>query len=428
MPLRVLQFSDIHFSSQPAGQRIVHDDVREQVLADLVSMGRPAADVIVVAGDIAYSGKREEYRQAAEWLERVRALCGCHPGAILTVPGNHDVDRSRIKISTKLIHRSLRTSGVPQAEAELVALADAGDPCLIDKLAEYQNFAASYGCFFNKPSQPSWSRSFSLGPQRTLGLIGLATVQVCDDDDAKEAMLLGSHQYIIPRVAGVEQMVVMHHPLEWLRDRQKATQYLSSRARILIVGHEHVQDLQKITAANHDERLVLASGALTAEGVEPYIYRYNLIELDSPADAPSPRLSVIVRPRVWSPAHTAFRPDHVTLGAADHVTMTLACPNYGAPDAGALAPVALPAGPLYDVICRLRYVFWRRLEWQDRIRALVDAEVLPPTPEAPLPQSIEEEALRQAEGGGKLHKVWESIMARLPVGEREPNPFDSPDD
>jgi len=428
MPLRVLQFSDIHFSSQPAGRRIVHDDVREQVLADLVSLGRPAVDVIVVAGDIAYSGKRHEYHQAADWLERVRALGGCHPGAILTVPGNHDVDRSRIKISTKLIHRSLRTSGLPQAEAELVALADAGDPCLIDKLAEYQTFAASYGCFFNKPSHPSWTRSFSLGPQRTLSLIGLSTVQVCDEDDARDAMLLGSHQYVIPRVAGVEQMVVMHHPLEWLKDRQKSTQYLSSRARILIVGHEHVQDLQKITAANHEERLVLASGALTAEGVDPYVYRYNLIELDSPADAPSPCLSVTTYSRVWSPAHTAFRPDYDSLGGADSVTMTLACPNYGAPDAAAAVPPVAHGGAAYDLICRLRYIFWHRLEWQARIRALVNADVLPPMPEAPLPQTIEEEALRQAEAGGKLHDVWESIMALLPEADREPSPFRLPED
>ena len=141
MSLRVLQFSDIHFSSHSPAHRMIHEDVRQQVLNDIQNLNRPV-DLIVIAGDVAYSGKRDEYQEAAEWLERVRDVAGCPRGRVLTVPGNHDVDRDRIKISTKLIHRSLRTSGLPQAENEFAALAEAGDPCLFEKLANYQTFAA----------------------------------------------------------------------------------------------------------------------------------------------------------------------------------------------------------------------------------------------------------------------------------------------
>jgi len=80
MPLRVLQFSDVHFCSQPVNQRIEHFDVREQVLADIATLNRFPVDVIVIAGDIAFSGKRQEYQIAGEWLERVRVASGCPRG------------------------------------------------------------------------------------------------------------------------------------------------------------------------------------------------------------------------------------------------------------------------------------------------------------------------------------------------------------
>src|SRR5688572_7124095 len=99
MPLRVLQFSDIHFSSKPGALRIIHADVRDQVLADLARLGVNEVAAIILAGDIAFSGKREEYHLAAGWLERVSALCGCPRRSILSIPGNHDVDRDRIRTS-----------------------------------------------------------------------------------------------------------------------------------------------------------------------------------------------------------------------------------------------------------------------------------------------------------------------------------------
>lgn len=425
MPVRVLQFSDIHFSSKPTADRVFHDDVREHVITDLQGAWRSGnVDVILIAGDIAFSGKRDEYQRASNWIERVRAITGCPRSGVLMVPGNHDIDRDRLKVSTKLVHRGLRTAGLPQAEAELFQLASAGDPSLMDKLAEYRAFAASYGCFFDSSSKPAWSRSFGLPLDRSLQFHGLSTVQVCDESDAKDAMLLGNHQYVISRRPATENIVMMHHPLEWLRDRKGAESYLSTRARILIVGHKHVQDLQKLTSPDGHERLILASGALTPEhAAAPYIYRYNLLEFDtSPADA-TPSLSVKIFPRIWSMRHTEFMPDHECLRGQNDATIPLACPQFALqPQPAVVAPPSYDP-QLHDHVCEMRQLFWQRLEWQHRIRALMGADILPPTPEAPLPHEIEEVAFRQAETSAKLHKTWDAIMSQLPAAERKPNPF-----
>src|SRR5207249_1179599 len=103
-----------------------------------------------------------EYDQAAEWLEQVTSTCGCHRTDVLPVPGNHDVDRSRILPATKTIHRRLRTCSMPQANHELVELAGQNDGLLTDKLTDYQAFAASYGCQFESPSRPFWNHPLQL--------------------------------------------------------------------------------------------------------------------------------------------------------------------------------------------------------------------------------------------------------------------------
>lgn len=105
MPLRVLHLSDIHFSTKFDEEKILHTDVRDQLLNDLRDVIVPRLgnmDMVLIAGDIAFSGKRAEYEEATEWLEQIALICGCKRTDVLTVPGNHDVDRHRILPATRV--------------------------------------------------------------------------------------------------------------------------------------------------------------------------------------------------------------------------------------------------------------------------------------------------------------------------------------
>jgi len=240
MPLRFLHLSDIHFSTKLDDEKIVHTDVRDQLLNDLRDVMLPRVgnvNKVLIAGDVAFSGKRAEYEEATIWLERVTSICGCAKTDVLTVPGNHDVDRQRILPATRMIHRRLRTCSLPEARRELVELASQNDGSLTDKLTDYQAFASIYGCAFESLSRPQWSLLVPLENDLTLKFVGLTTVQVCDGEDQKAGLLLGAHQYVIERTPRVEVIVVMHHPPEWIKDRQDAFQYLDSRARVQVFGH-----------------------------------------------------------------------------------------------------------------------------------------------------------------------------------------------
>lgn len=391
-------------------------------------------DHILIAGDIAFSGKRAEYEEATEWLEQVASICGCKRTDVLTVPGNHDVDRHRILPATKMIHKRLRTSSLPEAKHELVALAAQNDGSLTDKLSDYQAFASAFGCHFESPSRPHWNRLIPLGHDLMLRFVGLTTVQVCDAEDQKGALLLGTNQYVLERSPRVEVIVILHHPAEWIKDRQEAFQYLDSRARVQVFGHEHFQDIHQITNASQDARLVICSGAVTPENAAaPYIYRYNILEF---AVGPDSCLQITIHPRVWIPDDTRFNADTAPLGGRESTTFTIPCPQFKLP-AAPVAAVDLVArsahdGPVVaaeddDAFAKVSYFFWRYLSWQNQLKVLVETEVLPVTSAAPALQTIVRMGLEQARGQNKLGQLWDRIMTFVPVPKREPNPFIQPE-
>ncbi len=422
---RVLQLSDIHFSNKPDDERIEHADVREEVLNDLrekVIPNHGPIDAILIAGDIAFSGKRHEYLVAAAWLERVIEICGCKLTNILPVPGNHDVDRSRIAAATRMIHKRLRSCSLQEASKELTDLVETKDGTLTDKLLDYQAFAASYGCNFISTARPQWQRHFVLEGTLSLGFLGLTSVQVCDADDQQGGMLLGAGQYTIDRLPCVEQIVVMHHPIEWLKDRLKAHEYLHSRARVLIFGHEHYQSVVKITD-NIGDRLVIGSGAVTPEhAMEPYTYRYNILEFAKTEIGGEPGLNVKVYPRVWLPEATRFEPDRTRLNGQDSATYELRCPQF----ALTLPPHAAghDPGPSEDeAFSRLCHFYWRYLSWQERLSVLVGADALPDTERPVNVNMISERGLLRAQTEGRLNIVWDLTMQKVPLSRREVNPF-----
>lgn len=105
--IRVLHLSDLHFGMMPGspsksahwfvrphattpGQPEPHPAQLAQLLAR--SWTEDAPHVMVVSGDVGWSGSEEDYRYAEEFFARLKAA---FPNAPLVVtPGNHDVDRT----------------------------------------------------------------------------------------------------------------------------------------------------------------------------------------------------------------------------------------------------------------------------------------------------------------------------------------------
>jgi len=62
---------------------------------------RGPASRVIVTGDISYSGKHDEYKDATERLEKVTAACECDETHVSTIPSNHDYDVNAITNQAK---------------------------------------------------------------------------------------------------------------------------------------------------------------------------------------------------------------------------------------------------------------------------------------------------------------------------------------
>ena len=74
-------------------------------------------------------------------------------------------------------------------------------------------------------------------------------------------------------------------------------------------------------------------------------------------------------------------------------------------------------------VAKLKLLFWRYLDWQQRLKVLVQADALPPSADRPVPQTMERLALENARQQGKLAAIWDAMMKYVPESKKQENPF-----
>ena len=96
-PINWLHISDIHLH---AGREWSQDVVLKAMCKNISQLRseEKVLDFVLVTGDIAFSGKSEEYRLAEEFFEDFQAASGVPRKRIYCIPGNHDIDRTRQKL------------------------------------------------------------------------------------------------------------------------------------------------------------------------------------------------------------------------------------------------------------------------------------------------------------------------------------------
>ncbi len=314
--LRLLHLSDIHFHPSPGSPRRDLDrGVRTDLLTDLRELGAAASnvDAILVVGDLAAKGKREEFDMARAFLDEVCAIVGCPPTAIGTVPGNHDIDRGAHSQIHDGLRRLLRTEPPQHVADRLEALlADPDAAALLHApFAAYNEFAQPYGCAVtaDEPLPAPWD--LPLGAC-TVRVRGVNSALVCDGTDSVDhdvtKVILGTGQLVpLSDDHDVITLLMCHHPTRWLRDAQQVAPWLA-RPHVLLTGHEHEFG---ISPDPKGLSLTIASGALNPEKTQPgWSPAYNIIDLDTDGED----LAVSVRVRTYGRDRAGFiaepgRPD-----------------------------------------------------------------------------------------------------------------------
>ncbi|MBM7425043.1 metallophosphoesterase [Spongiibacter marinus] len=280
---RFLHLSDLHFNypdcMEPDQDRDgpIRDKMIEDI-AQLIENDGIKLSAILVTGDIAYKGHKDEFTFAGQWLGELCEKFDCTASQVYVVPGNHDVDRS---IADNFMTMGLRTGILSKSgercerELQQILRDDEASSVLYRPMDAYNEFAATYGCHV-KGIKAKWMESIEIDQGVNVVIHGLTTTLLCSKDDAKQNILLGEFQTVArAKTPHNIHLAMMHHPPSWLRNADAMKAKLDDAMDIQLTGHEHTSrwddgnGVVRISAeALHPDRM--------ESGYEP---GYNLIDL-----------------------------------------------------------------------------------------------------------------------------------------------------
>jgi hypothetical protein len=287
-PIRLLHLSDIHFRAGTAWDsdpvlRALRGFIAAQIKAGL------APDLVVITGDLAQTGKADEYALARTWLdalwstlnqERPEPLPRNH---LLLVPGNHDLDRARVGPSVRRIQDGLLSERSQDAIAEL--LQDEGEREFV--LKRHLDYLDFYGAWLGEPQPlPWWQRTLHIHGQR-LHIAGLDSAWMACGDTDRNRLLLGRyqiHQTVLhPDSEGADwRLALLHHPWDYLAefDCHAARQSIHLHRDLVRRGHLHEGEAFRVLPPDPARAcLELAAGSVYAGSRHPNAFQW--IELDA---------------------------------------------------------------------------------------------------------------------------------------------------
>jgi hypothetical protein len=289
--LRWIHLSDLHMQSpMPDGMRPVLDALWKDIPQQIELLGGPL-DFIAFTGDVAHSGKADEYVLAEEHFFRpLLKVTGVSSSKLFIVPGNHDVNRDwQVLINPDSI-TSLRSSD----QVAAILGDDSRRRLIFGSMENYRDFvhhlldqpscrplvkdpSYSYGCAFQKQSvsvvilglNSAWASGFAADGNGRI---------------TDEGNLVVGEQQIVDAIKTVPRadltVVLMHHPLSWLKefDVHGLTERISPKQTILLGSHVHDSDGPSMYPTM--ERFVTAISAGESASDGRISFEYNIVDID----------------------------------------------------------------------------------------------------------------------------------------------------
>ena len=277
MSLSVIHISDIHINNESDS---IFSKVEKLKTACVSSLPSNGAVIIAISGDIAFSGKKEQYDLAKNMFKEIAEYIKQEKNSdvnIFFVPGNHDCDfgKGTSGVRNTLIE-SAKQSNIDEDYYNIVKSVQ----------KEYDDFANSYDIDI---SQCIPTKEVRIGDNKVLFLLmNTAWMSILEENPGKIIMPTN----LFPNIKSDEYKVVFcmyHHPDGWLNPDKKRefVDYIRASADMILVGHEHDRDSYKTEGAsfsvfcNHGKELQDSNSensAFTVINFDSAFQNYDLID------------------------------------------------------------------------------------------------------------------------------------------------------
>ena len=246
-PIRWLHISDIHMRprdewSQNVALQAMHEDIERQ-------RANSAIDFILVSGDLAYSGKAEEYVLVGQFFDDLATASGVQKDRIFCIPGNHDIDRDRQKLCFRGARIALRD---PSTTDSFLASPIADDfVTLLERQESYRSFQSAY--FGDQERIPTndglgYVTRLIIDGVR-LAILGFDSAWLADGGVEDHLNLLLGERQVLNTIKAVRDgddpphiiAAMAHHPFHLLQDfdRRNVQMRIEDFCHFLHCGHLH---------------------------------------------------------------------------------------------------------------------------------------------------------------------------------------------
>lgn len=143
----ILHISDLHVKSEKADNAQLDRNLAAIKREWDEQTNSAKADLIVITGDITFSGKEKEFEQASEIIQWLRGLLSEDTNSdsgIFVVPGNHDLDRDilakNVKWEKNEFHRMIpitKRNGEPLPKNDKAVLLNSSHPYFAESAEEF---------------------------------------------------------------------------------------------------------------------------------------------------------------------------------------------------------------------------------------------------------------------------------------------------
>ncbi|MBN1317036.1 MAG: metallophosphoesterase [Anaerolineales bacterium] len=275
-----LHLSDFHIHAS-SNQQWDEDYVLRRMVRDIQKIAiKVKFDFILVTGDIAFSGKVEEYELAKRLFDQLLKVTNLQKEHLFVIPGNHDIDRNSVTFLTK----SGRLSISQQSDISEILNSNKDRGLYLSCFKNYFDFIKNYfddSYIFNN-DELGFVRRLAI-KNTVVEILGLNSAWLAygDHDDCAK-LALGEKQVnnVIEKCNDADwRIAIMHHPFDWLHvcDKYNAEDILLDKCDFILNGHLHYPRLKLEKTFNGNGMKIFAGACFESRET---MNHYNIVKLD----------------------------------------------------------------------------------------------------------------------------------------------------
>lgn len=268
----------VHFNRDVVRKALIEDIQNREKIGPKLSQ----VDFIVFSGDVAFSGKKEQYEKAWDDLfSKILDATNLASDQLFIVPGNHDFDGSIFD----LLPPELQKPFADEFQLQKWLTTDRMRDRLLEPFESFKTFVVEK----TKQTQPDYANTRLLDIHgKQVALLGINSALMArrhkeNDKFNDETYLVVGEPQIDRPLDEIQtydvRIAVLHHPLEWLSefDRNRVKPLLKDRCHFILCGHEHRTQVEQVVGSE-GECIIIPAGASFDR--RDYPNGYNFVHLD----------------------------------------------------------------------------------------------------------------------------------------------------